>query len=62
VSLDALPSFAARSKIRPYFTIISGLKIYQKNHFNKKCAPNLLFFNEKKIREIRMIFDIENSL
>ena len=33
-----------------------------KNHLHKKCAPNLLFFNEKKIRNIRMIFDIENSL
>jgi hypothetical protein len=27
VSLDALPSFAAWSKIGPYFTILSGLKI-----------------------------------
>ena len=22
-----------------------------KNHFNKKCAPKLLFFNEKKIQK-----------
>ena len=33
-----------------------------KSHLNKKCAPNLLFFNEKKFRKIRMIFDIENSI
>ena len=29
---------------------------------NKKCAPKLVFFNEKKNRKIRMIFDIENWL
>ena len=33
-----------------------------KNNSNKKCAPKILFLNEKKIRKIRMIFDIENSL
>jgi hypothetical protein len=33
----------------------------QKNHFSKKCAPRILFLNEKKIRKIRMIFDIENG-
>ena len=27
---------------------------------NKKCAPKLVFFNEKKLRKIPMIFDIEN--
>ena len=27
---------------------------------NKKCAPKFIFFNEKKIRKIQMIFDIEN--
>ena len=32
-----------------------------KNHFDKKCAPKLLFFIEKN-RKIRMIFDTENSL
>ena len=32
-----------------------------KNHFNK-CAPKFLFFNEKKIRRIWMIIDVENSL
>ena len=29
---------------------------------NKKCAPKLVFFNEKKMRKILMIFDIENWL
>ena len=27
---------------------------------NKKYAPKLAFFNEKKLRKIPMIFDIEN--
>ena len=31
-----------------------------KNINNKRCAPKLVFFNEKKSRKIRMIFDIEN--
>ena len=31
-----------------------------KSVINKSCAPNLIFFNEKKIGMIRMIFDIEN--
>ena len=31
-----------------------------KNVNNKKCAPKLIFFNEKKLRKIRIIFDIEN--
>ena len=26
----------------------------------KKCAPKLVFFNEKKLRKIPMIFDIKN--
>ena len=33
-----------------------------KNVFYKRCVPKLIFFNEKKIRKIRMIFDIENWL
>ena len=28
-----------------------------KNVNNKKCAPKLIFFNEKKLREIQIIFD-----
>jgi hypothetical protein len=27
---------------------------------NKKYAPNLIFFNEKRMIKIQMIFDIEN--
>ena len=27
------------------------------NFNNKKCAPDFVFFNEKKIRKIQMIFD-----
>ena len=33
-----------------------------KNVNNKKCAPKIIFFNEKKIRNIRMIFVIGNRL
>ena len=37
--------------------------ILSKNVNNKKCAPKLVFFNEKKkLRKIRMIFDIETWL
>jgi hypothetical protein len=65
VSLDALPSFAAWSKLGMIlpFEVVLKLKL-PKNHFNKKCActPKILFLNEKKFRKIRMIFDIENSL
>ena len=32
------------------------------NYFLQKCTPKLLFFIEKKIRQIRMVFDFENSL
>ena len=30
-----------------------------KNVNNKKCAPELIFFNEKKMIKIRTIFDIK---
>ena len=30
-----------------------------KNANNKKCAPKLVFFNEKKIWKIWMIFDFD---
>ena len=43
------------------FEVVLKLKL-PKNHFNKKCAPKILFLNEKKIRKIQIIFDIENSL
>ena len=43
------------------FEVVLKLKL-PKNHFNKKCAPKILSLNEKKIRKIRMIFDIENPL
>ena len=33
--------------------------ILSKNDNNKKCAPKMIFFNEKKLRKIWMIFDIE---
>ena len=33
-----------------------------KNVIKKKCAPKLVFFNEKKMRKIWMIFGIENWL
>ena len=35
---------------------------FSKNDNYKKPSSKLIFFNEKKIRKIRMIFDIENWL
>ena len=35
---------------------------FSKNVNNKKHAPKLIFFNEKKLRKIRIIFDLENWL
>jgi hypothetical protein len=49
------------SKIRHHFSNKRFKKfILSKNINNKKCAPKLVFFNEKKMRKIWMIFDIEN--
>jgi hypothetical protein len=31
-----------------------------KNANNKKCAPKLIFLNEKKMKKKHMIFEIEN--
>ena len=31
-----------------------------KNVSNKNSVPKLVFFNEKKIRKIWLIFDVEN--
>ena len=33
--------------------------ILSKNDNNKKCASKLIFINEKKMRKIQIIFDIE---
>ena len=41
--------------------VVQKLK-FLKNDNNKKPSSKLIFFNEKKIRKIRMIFDIENWL
>ena len=35
-------------------------KLILKIDFIKKCAPKLVFFNEKKMRKIQVIFDMEN--
>ena len=49
------------SKIGRHFSNKVILKlILSKNVNNKECAPKLVFFNEKKMRKIRKIFDIEN--
>ena len=47
------------SKIGHHFKVILEL-ILLKNVNNKKCASTFIFFNEKKLRKIPMIFDIEN--
>ena len=44
-----------------------GNKVLQKFKFlklfiNKKCAPKIIFFNEKKIRRSRIILDIHSKL
>ena len=41
------------------FEVVLELKL-PKNHFTKNVLNQLV--NEKKIRKIRMVFDIENSL
>ena len=41
--------------------VVQKLK-FSKNDNNKKPSSKLIFFNEKKFRKIRMIFDIENWL
>ena len=57
------PSADSSSKIGRHFSNKAVLKLkLAKNAFYKKGAPKLIFFNEKKIRKIRMIFDVENSL
>ena len=63
-----LPNFVSSSgdgssKIGHDFNnkVVQKLKL-SINYFYKKCAHKQLFFNEKKIRKIRTIFDIENSL
>ena len=57
-----MPSFAALSKIKHDFSnkVVLKLKL-QKNYFNIKCAPEFLFFLEKKFRMIQMIFYLKNS-
>ena len=49
------------SKIGHHFSnkVIYKLML-SKNVNNKICAPKLIFFNEKKMRKIRIIFDVEN--
>jgi hypothetical protein len=39
--------------------VVQKLK-FSKNDNNKKPSSKLISFNEKNIRNIRMIFDIEN--
>ena len=40
--------------------VLQKLK-FSKNISNKKCAPKLTFFNDKKkLRKIQLILDIEN--
>ena len=57
------PSGDSSSRIVHDFTnkVVQKLKL-SINYSYKKCAPKQLCFIEKKIRQIRMIFEIENSL
>ena len=50
-----------RSKFGPIFSD----KVHQRLQLskyvnNKSCSPIFIFFNEKKVRKFRLIFDIEN--
>ena len=48
------------SKINRIFSRIRlNFKNFE-NINNKKCDPKMVFFNEKKEKRIRIIFDIEN--
>ena len=49
--------------LQPSFSNKLFLKLnLSKNVFDKSCCPKSIFFNEKKIRKIPTIFDIENLL
>ena len=51
------------SKIGHHFSIkVIWKLILSKNVNNKRYAPKLVLFIEKRLRKIRMIFDIENWL
>jgi hypothetical protein len=39
--------------------VVQKLK-FSKNDENKKHATKLIFFNEKKLKKIMIIFDVEN--
>ena len=41
-------------------TILENKIVQQILSTNKNCSPNTIFFTEKKIRKISMIFDMEN--
>ena len=49
------------SKIGHHFSnyLIKKMML-SKNFDNKKCAPKLVFFDEKNLRKIPMSFDIQN--
>ena len=54
------------SKSRQKLDVILENKVVQKLKFsenvnNKKHAPKIIFFNEKKIGKIRIIFDFESQ-
>ena len=39
--------------------VVQKLRL-EKNVFNKKCCPELIFLNEFFFEKIQLIFDIEN--
>jgi hypothetical protein len=53
--------YGEQSKIGPHFINKVIYKLfYQKMSITKKCAPKLIFFNENKLRKIRMSFVVES--
>jgi hypothetical protein len=54
------------SKCRQKLDVILENKVvwklkFSRNVNNKKCAPKMIFFNEKKFRKIQIIFDLESQ-
>ena len=44
----------------PNFDNWSNGELSKIGHHFRKCAPKFVFFNEKKIGKIQMIFNIDN--
>ena len=64
VAIKMFQRFELIEARRSKFGHIFSNKVYQNSQLpkyvnNKSCSPIYIFFNEKKFRKIRMIFEIE---